>query len=100
MSDIIFILSPSSLISSSSSVTAYLWLKSKFAIFFAILFNSEIGLLNVLEIYIIAIPPTIITIPAIKYRNLLDILTLSCIEDIGILIYTPYPLSNFPDSNI
>jgi len=56
-----------------------------------ILFNSEIGLLNVLEIYIIAIPPTIITIPAIKYRNLLDILTLSCIEDIGILIYTPYP---------
>ena len=53
-------LSPSSFIS-SSSVTTYLWLKSKFAIFFAITFISDIGLLNFLDTYDIAIPPIIIT---------------------------------------
>ena len=64
------------------------------------LFNSDIGLLKVLDIYIIAIPPIIMTIPAIKYKNLFDIRTLSWIYDIGILIYALYPLSNFPDNNI
>ena len=48
----------------------------------------------------IAIPPTTITTPAIKYKNLFEILTLSCIEEIGILIYVPYPLSSFPDNSI
>ena len=35
--------------------------------------DNEIGLLNCFDIYIITIPPTIITIHAIKYKNLLDI---------------------------
>ena len=98
-SDIIFIFFPSSFIS-SSSFTTYFWLKSKFAIFLAIALISEIGLLNCFDIYIITIPPTIITIHAIKYKNLLDIWTLSVIDDIGSLIYTTNPLSNVPFNNI
>ena len=49
----------------------------------AILVISEIGLLKLFDIYIIAIPPTTITIVAIVYKKRFDIRTLSFIEDNG-----------------
>ena len=53
----------------------------------AIEFNSSIGSVNFLDTYVTIIAESKIAKPAIKYKKLLDILTLSCIDVIGILTY-------------
>ena len=91
---------PKLFISSSVSVVLYLWLKSKLDIFFAIEFNSNIGSVNFLVTYDTITAAINIAKPAIKYKKLLDIFTLSWIEFIGILIYNKYPLSSVAASKI
>ena len=78
---------PKLFISSSASVILYLWLKSKFAIFCAILFNSNIGSVNFLEITETIIADIKIVNPAIIIKKLFDMRTLSFIDDTGILMY-------------
>jgi len=93
------ILLPRLLISSSASVILYLWLKSKFAIFLAIAFSSVIGSANFLDTKDTITAAIKIANPAIKYKKLFEILTLSWIDVIGILAYSKYPLSNIAESN-